>query len=160
MHCSVSVAYRLVENWDIPAISKHEKWVVQYSIEHNLASVASYLCGHDNNLCGWERIVKLQYATITTTAIFRGGVLVRDALWTCRWVPSFRRNILLHLHGWQHVPERWYSPASSHGVTTQKIVFLWSRGPILPTDSNSGFSQGLTANVKDELREVINYMSF
>jgi hypothetical protein len=52
------------------------------------------------------------------------GLLGCNAVWTCRYIPTFRRDILSLSSPWrwrQYVPpKRWYIPTSPHGVTTKK----------------------------------------
>jgi hypothetical protein len=47
------------------------------------------------------------------------ALLCRIILWTCRQIPTFRRNILLPFSG-LYVPILWNLSASSHGVSALK----------------------------------------
>jgi hypothetical protein len=55
-----------------------------------------------------------------------GGLLGCDAVWTCRWVPTFQRNIQPPYESWrwkEYVPpKRWYPPTSSQSVTIQETT--------------------------------------
>jgi hypothetical protein len=55
------------------------------------------------------------------------GLVGRDIVYSCKWIPPFQRNMLPPCSGangrWRHYvpPEHQYSPARLHGVTTQEI---------------------------------------
>lgn len=55
---------------------------------------------------------------------FEVCLLICDATWTCRWVPTFRRNMLYQSSertSSQYVfPKQWHVPTSPHAVTTSK----------------------------------------
>jgi hypothetical protein len=64
------------------------------------------------------------------------GLLGSNAVWTCRKIQTFRRNILPLSIGlkmeaawrWrQYVPPKpWYLPTSPHGVTTKKYIDIFT----------------------------------
>jgi hypothetical protein len=50
-----------------------------------------------------------------------GGILGYDAVWTCRWIPTFRSSILSPSSGLK-MEVITNLPTNPHGVTTQKIT--------------------------------------
>lgn len=48
------------------------------------------------------------------------GLLDGNAVWVCRWIPTFLRNIPSQSSEPNDPLEHWYLPTSPHDVATQK----------------------------------------